>query len=261
MKHTPDGRRGRRMLAASVGVGFLVAALILLGSIILFSQKREVLWPPSTTAVYSTALLVVAILLSIILVVFMLLVIGLVAALQGRSSWRDFLRQVVAVVTVSVTLTASAGVALKVFYWPWACANAARTIAENSEKWRLLASAETLADCWKSDAEWEAGLGPAMPGAAEAAVAYAYAASGRKAYIHKMMRAADLLPEQRPDGAPPTLENDIASRADIHWLFESLTGVKALSNADIERFLAKSYESLTWDAEKRRYHTSTSPSS
>lgn len=247
-----ESAKVRRRRSFAAGIGFLAAAIIMALSLVAFRDRWQVTWPPSSPLLYTAALLLAMAAFSAVVFVLFYVFVCLIAAWSGRESWRDFLGHVMVVVTIVAMVAASATLSLKAFYWPWARANAMRTLLDRNEKWRLVASAETVVDTWSRsvDRSTRNAMLDAPP-ETRAAVAYTLALRGEKSYLKRMLDAARTLPPSRPDGDPVTAFNDISSQADVIWLLNRLTGAKCDTFDACRAWLDASYDSLAWDGHGR----------
>ena len=255
-------RRGRRRRLLAGVTALLFAAAVILASLFVFRTDRPALWPPVSRFLYVFAFAVGAGGLTIAFYMFVFLVASLAAAWLGKTTWRDFRDQAIAVAATVAIIVSTISISLKAFYWPWAAASASYTILADAEKWRIIAAAETLADHphAASEASIRRGLSSPTPGV-RAAAAYALAAAGEKTYLKRLANIASDLPPDRPQREAPSLENNIASQADALWLVARIVGEAPEPNAPPPFASLKSFEVwlnantayLKWNRAAKRY--------
>ena len=251
---TPKTSPPRPWRAWMVALAISLAAATMLVSLLLFREDQPITWPPSSPRLHAAAFMIVGVGAIAAMLFLFYLAISLLAIMFGRRGWREFLDSVVFLALAVAVIASAASISLKVFYWPWARASAVRTILSNDAKWRLLESSSTLADRFDDTAlsALRAGLSDPSP-SVQAASAYALAASGRKQYLDRLLAVASRLPESRPDGSPPSNDNNISSREDVVFLFNSLCDAEGSTPEQLSAWLHSSISSLEWDRSSARY--------
>ena len=250
-----DAPRRRWGPAGVLGAGLVLAALIMLSSLVFFRADKPILWPPSSNTIVEVVYGVLGTIAMIAALLLVYLAVAVLAAWKGRDTWKGFRDRVItAVVTLAVVVT-SLAVSLHVFYWPWARASAVHTVLLNGEKWRLVQCAATIAD-HRDEAAAKA-LEDALPGPSapvRAAAAYALAATGDKENLRRLITVAEDLPDKRPDGEPISRDNNVSSREDLVWLSKELTDADAATFDDLARWVS-SYSRISWDHQAGRFVT------
>lgn len=242
--------RKRSVYRTAVGVALLVSGGVLLFSILAFKAEKPVDWPPLTRGFYIAAYGVMGTAFIALLWGLVYLTVLLIAAFAGRSSWRQLGHTLLAAVLAVSIVAVSMAVALEAFYWPWAVASAVGTIRSKPGTKELRQCADLLASRWSVEIEEGLRFGlEGKPPEVQVAVAYAFAASGEKEALQRLVAAAEELPD---DEAAMT-------REDVLELLQHLTGREYGSLEDFKQQAGKDLSNLSWNPQTQRYAPAEPP--
>ncbi len=234
--------------------GFIFAAMVILLSLSFLRSDRPVLWPPLSVGLVGMAFTLLGTAIFIVLLALLYLAMTFVAAAIRKKGWREFVETLVYMVVTAAIVCTSISVSLKVFYWPWATSSAVETILANTEKWRTVASAETIADHYDGEIKkrLEAGLASKSP-AVQVAAAYAMAVVGEKGSLRRLGESAAMLPAARADSQGIADGNNIASVGDAAWLLATICDDNSLTIEELRQYGEPGQPRIVWDEEKRVY--------
>ena len=237
------------------GVGFFIAAAILMASIFLLNADNPILWPPPRDLTITAAWCLFGTLFLGALWGFLWVVYDLVAVMAGRQTLAQVRRTLLQFLIMAAIALGGVAISLRAFYWPWAQASALYTLEESAEPWRIATCGELLASRWDGQIEQAVtrmALSPDEP--QWLAAQWVIASTGDRGALGVFVAEAKWLPEGGPaetDGAAQGAER--YTRADALWLLGRIVEGEWATIDELEAAAGARLERLEWDSTTGRY--------
>jgi len=242
--------RGAVSRVLGTGIGFFLAAAILMESIFLFRADDPILWSPPPDITSTVAYGVLGTLFAAALIGVVWLATCVVAVLGGRRPLSWLGNGLLQVLIMAAITGGGLVISLRAFYWPWAVASALYTVENEPERWRLPACRDLLVDRWGEDVKTALekiahGSSPSQRLAAQ----WIMASTGDKAALAAMLVSARELPAAQA-GSP---ETPGCTRADALWLLNAIVEGDWADLGALEASAGARLARLKWDGQSGRY--------